>query len=115
VTRWRVGQKLGRTLYVQRGAEPSADDEFIGIMDTRELAALVVEAVRRVHADWRAPVVGETWEPRGDHPDHDDPLRILDPQGDHYLCAVEDGGSSTRRVSVLDLNLYYSPREGSPA
>jgi hypothetical protein len=39
---WRVGRKVGRTLY--------EDDELIGVMDTRELAAEVVAAVRRLAA-----------------------------------------------------------------
>lgn len=36
---WRTGRKLGRTVYAQRGAEPSDDDQLIGVMDTPELAA----------------------------------------------------------------------------
>lgn len=35
--RWRVGKKLGRTLY--------DGDELVGLMDTEELARLVVDAV----------------------------------------------------------------------
>jgi hypothetical protein len=42
---WRVGRKVGRTIYRQTGSEPSDDDELIGVMDTPELAALVVAAV----------------------------------------------------------------------
>jgi hypothetical protein len=41
-SRWRVGRKVGRTVYVQLGPEPSDDDPLIGMMDTRELAAQVV-------------------------------------------------------------------------
>jgi hypothetical protein len=37
---WRVGRSVGRTLY-------DADDHLIGVMDTPELAARVVEAVNR--------------------------------------------------------------------
>jgi hypothetical protein len=36
--RWRVGRKVGRTIYRQLGPEPSDDDELIGMMDTVELA-----------------------------------------------------------------------------
>jgi hypothetical protein len=43
--RLRVGRKVGRTLYIQIGEEPSDDDELCGIMDTPELAAIVVAAV----------------------------------------------------------------------
>lgn len=35
---WRVGNSLGRTLY-------DVDGEFVGLMDTPELAQLVVSAV----------------------------------------------------------------------
>ncbi len=37
---WRVGRSVGRTIYDARGV-------LIGVMDTRELAAKVVEAVNR--------------------------------------------------------------------
>lgn len=42
---WRVGRSLGRTIYRQVGDEASKQDEFVGIMDTRELALQVVEAL----------------------------------------------------------------------
>jgi hypothetical protein len=57
--RWRVGRKLGRTLYIMVGDEPSDDDQLIGMMDTEELAVMVqdvvnahIEAVRN-ELDWR--------------------------------------------------------------
>jgi hypothetical protein len=40
---WRVGRKVGRTVYEGAGD----DGKLIGVMDTRELAALVVESVNR--------------------------------------------------------------------
>ena len=40
--RWRVGRKLGRTLY--------RDDECIGMVDTRALAAQIVDAMNRLDA-----------------------------------------------------------------
>jgi hypothetical protein len=43
--RWRVGRKVGRTIYLQVGDEPSDDDVLVGVMDTPELAALAVAAV----------------------------------------------------------------------
>lgn len=43
--RLRVGRKVGRTLYIQSGEEPSDDDQLIGMVDTPELAALIVAAV----------------------------------------------------------------------
>lgn len=42
---WRVGRKVGRTIYQQTGPEPSDDDLLIGVMDTPDLAARVVRAV----------------------------------------------------------------------
>lgn len=39
---WRVGWHLGRTIYRQIGDEPSDEDDFLGIMDTRALAEQVV-------------------------------------------------------------------------
>lgn len=42
---WRVGRSVGRTLYIQTDAGPGKYDRLVGLMDTRELADLVVEAV----------------------------------------------------------------------
>ena len=44
---WRVGRKLGRTIYAQVGPEPSDDDELLGLMETESIAASVVEAHNR--------------------------------------------------------------------
>lgn len=41
---WRVGRKVGRTIYQQVGSEPSDDDVLIGRMDTPEQAAEAVHA-----------------------------------------------------------------------
>jgi hypothetical protein len=48
MTSYRVGRDLGRTIYRMTGEEPSKRDELIGLMDTRELGALVVEALNLV-------------------------------------------------------------------
>jgi hypothetical protein len=47
VSAWRLrtGRKVGRTVYRQLGDEPSDADPLVGVMDTPELAARVVEAV----------------------------------------------------------------------
>lgn len=45
---WRVGRKLGRTIYAQEGDEPSDDDAFLGLMETEDIAATVVNAVNYV-------------------------------------------------------------------
>jgi len=44
---WRVGRKLGRTLYRQVDDGPDDKDEFLGIMETRALAEHVVSLVNR--------------------------------------------------------------------
>jgi hypothetical protein len=41
---WRVGRKVGRTIYAQIGSEPSDDDPLIGVMDTLGLAEEAVDA-----------------------------------------------------------------------
>lgn len=43
--RWRTGRKVGRTIYIQDGPEPSDDDTLIGVMDDPVLAQLACEAV----------------------------------------------------------------------
>lgn len=41
----RTGRKVGRTIYVQHGEQPSDDDQLVGMMDTPALATAVVGAV----------------------------------------------------------------------
>ena len=45
---WRVGRKVGRTIYIQEADQPSDEDRLIGLMDTPELAELVVAAVNHI-------------------------------------------------------------------
>ena len=45
--KWRPGRKLGRTLYLQVGDNPGYDDKLVGMMDTPELANLVIHAVNK--------------------------------------------------------------------
>ena len=42
--RWRVGRKVGRTIYRQVSDEPSDDDVLIGVMDSRDDADRAVLA-----------------------------------------------------------------------
>lgn len=49
VSKWRVGQKLGRTIYEQKDRYPSELDRFLGIMETPELAAHVVALHNKFH------------------------------------------------------------------
>lgn len=48
--RIRQGRRVGRTLYEMRANFPDERDELIGVVDTAELAALIVTAVNEHHA-----------------------------------------------------------------
>ena len=41
---WRVGRRVGRTVYAQFGADPADTDVLIGLMDSPALADEVVAA-----------------------------------------------------------------------
>jgi hypothetical protein len=41
---WRIGRRVGRTIYVMTGDEPSDDDILIGMMDHANIAAVAVLA-----------------------------------------------------------------------
>ena len=62
---WRTGRKVGRTIYLQQGADPSDDDPLIGVMDTNELARIVVDAVNGAARHDAVEVVGDAGG--GDH------------------------------------------------
>lgn len=55
---WRVGRKVGRTIYHQLGDQPSTDDLLIGVMDTPRLAEQAVAAVNL----YQAGVVADAWD-----------------------------------------------------
>lgn len=48
MVRWRVGRKIGRTIYLQLGDEPTDGDPLIGLMDTPALAMIAVTAVNEM-------------------------------------------------------------------
>lgn len=50
---WRVGRKLGRTVYAQVGDEPDDEDPFLGLMETEDIAAQVVDAMNRIREHGR--------------------------------------------------------------
>lgn len=56
---WRVGRKVGRTIYAYEGV-PTDHDTLIGVMDTRELA----ESVVRDHNAARAARLSKRRQPR---------------------------------------------------
>lgn len=41
---WRVGRKVGRTIYAKVSDDPSDSDVLIGVMDFPDLAVAAVEA-----------------------------------------------------------------------
>lgn len=41
--KWRVGRKVGRTVYAQVGNNPTNKDVLIGVFDTKELANQAVK------------------------------------------------------------------------
>jgi hypothetical protein len=49
--RFRVGRKLGRTVYRENPDRPGDGDELIGVMDTREWGQRVVEALNAQNAE----------------------------------------------------------------
>jgi hypothetical protein len=51
---WRVGQKVGRTIYVMVGGEAGDEDELIGVMDSGAIAAAAVEAHNDTLRPWSA-------------------------------------------------------------
>lgn len=48
MTRYRVGRKVGRTIYRQLGPEPSDGDTLVGVMDTRVMAEAAVLGLNSV-------------------------------------------------------------------
>jgi hypothetical protein len=68
VTAWRlrVGRHVGRTIYVQQGDEPTDNDRLIGLMDTPELAALVVASVNNQQTAIAAGIAAADAGPQAD-------------------------------------------------
>jgi hypothetical protein len=55
---WRIGRKVGRTLYCDRAGAPDDAGDLIGVMDTRamaRLAALAPEMYRMLQYLQRGP------------------------------------------------------------
>lgn len=55
--RFRTGQRVGRTIYLHVQGDTELDGTLVGVMDTRRLAQLAVDAMNaRLEADgklWR--------------------------------------------------------------
>jgi hypothetical protein len=49
---WRVGRKVGRTIYVLIGGAPSDEDELIGVMDSMAVAAAAVDGHNATLSPW---------------------------------------------------------------
>jgi hypothetical protein len=61
--RLRTGRRVGRTIYVQLGDTPSDNDQLVGVMDTPELAALVVTSTNNQQAAIRRALDAEEGTP----------------------------------------------------
>lgn len=89
---WRAGRSVGRTLYDE-------NDELIGVMDTSELAAIVVDAVNRPEAPNIAPEAMRVVRSMNE--------AILWMQQDsgelsaRALRSLEDAQAATRRLEAL--------------
>lgn len=62
-TNLRVGRKVGRTLYLQIGNEPSDDDELIGIVDTVMLAKAICLAFNGYYGHYFASTIHDEIDP----------------------------------------------------
>jgi hypothetical protein len=49
---WRVGRKVGRTIYVMVSGEPGDEDELIGVMDSPAVATAAVEGHNATLKPW---------------------------------------------------------------
>jgi hypothetical protein len=49
---WRVGRRVGRTIYVMVGGEASDEDELIGVMDSRAVARAAVAGHNATLRPW---------------------------------------------------------------
>jgi hypothetical protein len=47
---WRIGAYDGRTLYIEGESGNPGDDQLVGMMDSRDLAQFVVDAVNHFYA-----------------------------------------------------------------
>jgi hypothetical protein len=56
---WRVGRKVGRTVYCQLGTDASDADPLIGVMDTVVFAVHIVDLHNRSLGGVREPRVPE--------------------------------------------------------
>ena len=65
---WRVGRKVGRTIYAQGTSEPRDDDLLIGLMDSVALAKHVVEA-HNLSLAWKTEATRSSVNPRPGDPD----------------------------------------------
>ncbi len=57
---FRTGTKRGRTIYRQVTDGPDAEEELVGMLDTRELAAFAVAAMNAALDRGQEPADGET-------------------------------------------------------
>jgi hypothetical protein len=61
MTRYRVGRKVGRTIYRQLGDEPSDDDTLVGVMDNRPMAMAAVLGLNAMQQAADDHGIGHYW------------------------------------------------------
>lgn len=89
---WRVGRKVGRTIYEQQSDDPADGDRLIGLMDTRELAAEAVRA-HNAMADYLER--------------HDSALAALEADMRAYATTI---GPSTEGFTARDISRIWADK-----
>jgi hypothetical protein len=100
---WRVGRKVGRTLYEQIGAEPSDEDQFIGALDSGRLAREAVASRNALSWVWDIPREDLRIEPQfaGDQPVNENPRgAVLTHLPTSTVIVVEDDRSYLQNSAV---------------
>lgn len=61
VWKLRQGRKVGKTLYLQYGPEPSDDDKLIGYVEDEDFARMIVSACNAGRVRLAVDELGESW------------------------------------------------------
>lgn len=66
-SKWRIGRTLGRTIYAEIGPDPSKQDFFLGIFDSKEVASYLVrmQNSRGLCIVCKKPVYMISWKEQG--------------------------------------------------
>ncbi len=106
MTVWRIGRKLGRTIYQQADDnQPGSDDVLLGMMDSRDLAQFVVDAVNHFYSidpDHPCPAVVavNNFYGRDVVPQHHGPVLAPPAQADLPVVPLDPLGDDTSATDV---------------